>query len=168
MNKFDNDIKIESAILTTLNYYKLLYIENLTKDKDYSVFEMLGGTKAFNRLLNDVNNSLFSFDYLNFDIVTNFKNDISKITTIQTSNSPILTKELNNIDWIEDVIAFIEPSDRVCDSILLNSNLEVFNKMVSVESTLRFSQYNKKYLMNKKIDDVKKMIKKYKENDITM
>lgn len=168
MNKFDEDLRLEKDILVVLNYYKLLYIEKLTKDKDYSVFQMLNGMKIFNKLVSDINGGAFSFEYSNFDIINNFKIRLERFNGEKISASPILTKELENIDWVDDVISFVEPSDKVCDSILVNANPEVFDKMVSVETRLRFSSYNKKYLMNKKFSDVKKLLKKNKGNDITM
>ena len=149
MVDFEQDRKKEKELDCIIDYFKLVYIERLTKDRDYATFKMLDGDKIFERL--EINNEegLFSFSTKNFDLLNDLKNKLGIV--LSSSYSLSYKKQFTELDWLTNVMEYIDINERVYDSLINNASYDVLNvlnekfsnKVINPKQQDKLSAYNK-------------------------
>ena len=149
MVDFEQDRKREKELDCIIDYFKLVYIERLTKDRDYATFKMLDGDKIFERL--EINNEegLFSFSAKNFDLLNDLKNKLGIV--LSSSYSLSYKKQFTELDWLTNVMEYIDINERAYDSLINNASYDILNvlnekfsnKVINPKQQDKLSAYNK-------------------------
>lgn len=156
MEKFNNDRELEKKTQAIIDYFKLVYIEKLTKDKNIDAFKMLDGENLLNKVIDNNENSLISLNHTNFNFITDLKSKLEEVNSIKISSS--LAYSFSNLGWLEELITELKADETGYDTIFENAPTEVFDNIFSKDFTMNI-KYSKERIMINKVKELLKSTK---------
>lgn len=126
-----------------LTYFKLIYIEKLTKDKSYDTFRMLGGDDLFETFIMKADpHTLSSTNIEMLDKLYSLINNASEV-----SLSHIVKVEIEHLDWLGEIE--IIPTELVTDTITRYASISVYENKIKDRLTSSYSINSEKKAMVK-------------------
>lgn len=158
-NNENENIKFIKELTAALAYYKLIYIEIITKDKSVDAFRMLGAESYFNKVIEEDKEENISLESTNLYMIKKF-NELMKIAKSgRVSLSTIVTKDLDNLEWLGEIIDNIDPNEKLKDTICNSCSYDVYDEVFSSkikEATISY----KKRVLEDECDSILKLSKK--------
>ena len=140
--------------MAIINYYKLVYVEKLSYDKDIDTFIMLGGKSLVNRLKNDSDNRYIDLDKTNFGIISRLNNKTNQYVSRYISSTTNIKEELTHLGWLNEVIESIDEGEKLYDTIVNNANINVYGSIIEPTFTEKITNYYKDCIMKKKVKSI--------------
>ena len=156
------NIKLEMKIHAILNYYKLIKLENLTKNEKYDVFKLCGGEESFNNFINDYYEEEFEGINNNCDMSSKLKEYISLIVAGKYSYSIMLLKELRDSSWLNDVEPLIDGNENIFDTVIRNASSDVRRKLLVGHTVFDKKDASVNLVINSYLSESVDLVKKLK------
>lgn len=118
MSTFESDRKKEKRIEAILEYFKLLQFYKLAeqqKDRN-GAFELIGGDKLYKKVVNNDEDVLSIYER-NLDVMKDLKENLNMISGDKVSTSEIYKDMFKKLDWISNVIDYLEPEKTISETI---------------------------------------------------
>ena len=119
MSTFEEDRKKEKRIEAILEYFKLLQFYKLAeqqKDRN-GAFELIGGDKLYKKVVNNDEDVLSIYER-NLDVMKDLKENLNMISGNKLSTSEIYKDMFKKLDWISNIIDYIEPEETINETII--------------------------------------------------
>ena len=129
MEKNEN-IGFIKDVTVAIAYYKLIYIESITKDKSYDAFIMLGGNHVYDRVIQGVKEENISLEKTNLEMLERLCNLVFEANCVPVSLSSITTKELEHMGWLKELVDVLDPQATLKETICNSCSFEVYNKLI--------------------------------------
>ena len=150
MPNYDFDRKKLKELDAIIDYFKLILLEKLTIDKDYSTFKLYDGENLFNKVINDSKERLISLGSTNFDLITSLNLKLDAFSDINDSVKEEYKDKVKNLDWIKDAIEDIKANDTAYDTLVNYASDDVnHNLLVPMFYDIRSERDDKKSLMER-------------------
>ena len=156
--ELNENTKYVSELTTALAYYKLIYVESLTKDKSLDSFILLGGEDYLDKVIREDSDNI-SLETTNLYMMKKFNRLIKTATTGRVSLSNIILKDINNLGWLDEIISEIDPSEKLRDTICGSCSYEVYDKIIN-SRIIGSSHINEKKELQTECEEVLKLLKK--------
>lgn len=106
----DENVKLEKEIDAILNYFKLILVEQVTKNKSLEAFKLLNGVDMFKKLEKDIVSGFIELDDTNYKLYQRLIEKMKESEKVKYSFSPLFVfagkDEAENerkINWLSDV-----------------------------------------------------------------
>lgn len=153
----DEYILIEKKLNSILDYFKLLYISDITEGRSISGFKLLYGDLLLKKIFDDEKNKLISLNSTNYMLAQDLQ--------IYTSKMLLANKKVNNafgdLDWTMEIINSISANEKAIETI---ANFLPFDIYTEALETYQELPMPKEKIMQKRINEVNKIMKA-KENN---
>ncbi len=135
-----------------LNYFKLIYIEELTYNRSISGFKMLYGDSLIEKVFDDDKNKLISLNSTNYMLVQDLQIYISKI--IDGGRS--INGYYGDLDWINEIVSKITADEKAIETIARFLPYDLYDKVLKKCDRLPMS---KERILQKRINEINKIMK---------
>ena len=160
MSTFEEERKFERETGAIVEYFQLLYIEQLTYDKCMDTFKMLGGDTLLRRVFENEKEGYISLEETNYELIQKLEKNLDEILNKPRSISAIYEKTFHNLGWLEELSDSLEISDETArNTILAFSKYGTYNDACSKE----YCHTNRFWAMKKHAIKTKELTQK-KEN----
>ena len=148
--------KENKKIDAIIDYFKLLYIEDISKDKSMSAFKMLNGDLLLEKVFEADSNRLISLDSTNYMLVQDLQLYVSKYILLENDNSFYI-----DLDWISEIIGKIPADEKAIETIAKFLPYNIYEKVLEKHSKLPMP---KERIMQKRINEISKIVKTEENN----
>lgn len=153
----DEYILIEKKLNSILDYFKLLYISDITEGRSISGFKLLYGDLLLKKIFDDEKNKLISLNSTNYMLAQDLQ--------IYTSKMLLTNKKVNNaygdLDWTMEIINLIPANEKAIETIANFLPFDIYTEALEAYQELPMP---KEKIMQKRINEVNKIMKA-KENN---
>ena len=158
MEEKDERRELEKKAQAIIDYFKLITIEKLTINSDYSTFKMLGGKDLYEKTFNNIENGYLLSEYINCDLIRVLGILLNKLST--GSISSIYTMEFADLDWLGE-LTDLDLDDGIIDTITKYSSKDVYYSLFNKTKISRTEELARGYLKTN-IENIKTISKKFK------
>ena len=162
MSTFDSDRKNEKKLEAVVDYFKLLYIEDICNDKSLSTFKMLNGDKLLKKTMKNNEERLISLDATNYSLVQDLRIFFEKVYLNNTvSNSKYMDEVCSDLEWLNEIVSKLDAEEKASDTIVRLLSYKIYDNMINENIKLSSS---KEKIMQKRINEISNLTQK-KENN---
>ena len=143
---------IENKLNAILDYFKLLYISDLTAGRSTSGFKLLYGDSLLKKVFDDEKKKYISLNATNYMLIQDLQ--------IYTSKMLLGNRKVNNIfgdlEWVNEIIDLIKADEKALDTIANFIPLDIYNDALEYHYELPMP---KERIMQKRLSEVCKIVK---------